>query len=104
MLAPRAQAHLDPLVLAVEQGHMLEVGGIEIRIQLAVEHPQHVAIELRRQPLWVVVGGLEQGGVLDEIRAHQQMVIVAEQARDLAQEAAPAARREVADRATEEDD
>ena len=53
-------------------------------------------------PCGVVVGRLEHARVLDEVGAHQQVVRGPEQARDLAQEAAAAARREVADRAAEE--
>ncbi len=45
-LAARAQAHLDPLVLGVEQRDVLEVLGVEVRVELAVEHVQHVAVEL----------------------------------------------------------
>ena len=99
-----AQPHLDPLVLAVEQRDVLEVVGVEVGVELAVEHAQHVAVELGGDALGVVVGRLEHARVLDEVGAHQQVVLRAEQARDLAQEAAPAARREVADRAAEERD
>ncbi len=102
VLAARAQAHLDPLVLAVEQGDVVEVLGVEVGVQLAVEHAQHVAVELGGDALRVVVGGLEHLRVLDQVGAHQQVVLGAEQAGDLAQHAPAAAGREVADRAAEE--
>ena len=102
VLAAGAQAHLDPLVLAVEQRDVVEVLGIEVGRQLAIEHAQDVAVELRRHPLGVVVGGLEHARVLDQVGAHQQMVARPEQPRDLAQHAAATAGREVADRAAEE--
>ena len=44
----RAQAHLDPLALAVEERDVLERVDVEVGAELAVEHAQHVAVELRR--------------------------------------------------------
>ena len=58
VLAAGTQAHLDPLLFAVEQRHVVEVGGVELRLQLAVEDVQDVAVELGRDALGVVVGGL----------------------------------------------
>ena len=43
---PRAQAHLDPLVRAVEERDVLERLGVEVGVELAVDHVQHVAVEL----------------------------------------------------------
>ncbi len=101
-LAAGAQAHLDPLVFAVEQRHVVEVGGVEVRLQLTVEHVQDVAVELGRDPLGVVVGGLQGAGVLHQVGAQQQVVAVRQQTRDLAQDAPPRAGRKVADRAAQE--
>ena len=55
----RAQAHLDPLVLAVEERDVLEGVDVEVGAELAVDDVQHVAVELRRDARRVVVGGLE---------------------------------------------
>ena len=104
MLAARAQAHLDPLVLGVEQGDVVEVLGVEVGVELAVEDAQDVAVELGGDALLVVVGGLQHARVLDQVGAHQQVVVGAEQAADRAQEATAAAGLEVADGAAEERD
>ena len=78
-----AQAHLDPLALAVEEGDVLEGADVEVRIELAVDHAQQVAVELRRHARAVVVGGLEHRGVLDEVGAQQEPVVTgAQQPRD----------------------
>ena len=80
---------------------MVEVVGVEVGAELAVEHLQQVTVELRRDSLCVVVGRFEDLGILDEVRAQQQVVVGAEQRCDLAQHAPAAARWEVADRAAE---
>ena len=50
-LAPgRAQVHLDPLVGLVPPGHVLERVEVEVGVELAVDHLQHVLVELRRDP------------------------------------------------------
>ena len=73
--------------------------------QLAVEHPQHVAVELGGHALGVVVGGDQAAGVLDQVGAEQQRV-----ARAPARRPASARNRarlgglEVADGAAEEGD
>ena len=88
-----AQAHLDPLALAVEEGDVLEGVDVEVGVELAVDDAQHVAVELGRDAGAVVVGGLEHRGVLDQVGAQQQVVDAgAQQLGDRAQEAPPRAR------------
>ena len=101
--AAGAQAHLDPLVAAVVEGDVLERSGVEVGVEVRVEHVQDVAVELRRHAGRVVVGGLEPGAVLDEVGADQQAVVRAEQPATCAA-CAGALRGEVADRAAEERD
>ena len=55
----RAQAHLDPLALAVEERDVLEGVDVEVGVELAVEHVQDVEVELRGDAGAVVVGGLD---------------------------------------------
>ena len=69
-----AQAHLDPLALAVEEGDVLEGVDVEVGVELAVDDAQDVAVELGRHAGAVVVGGLEHRRVLDQVGAQQQMV------------------------------
>ena len=73
-VALRAQAHLDPLALAVEERDVLEGVDVEVGAELAVDDVQDVAVELGRDARRVVVGGLEHRRVLDEVGAEQQVV------------------------------
>ena len=70
----RAQAHLDPRVLGVVEGDVLEGVEVEVGAELAVEHAEHVLVELGRDAGGVVVGGLERVAVLDQVGAEQQAV------------------------------
>ena len=81
---------------------MLEILGHEVGAELAIDHIQHVAVELRGDALGIVIGGLEHGAVLDEIGPEQERVIATQERRDLAQQRPPRLRHEVADRATEQ--
>jgi hypothetical protein len=63
--------HLDPLALAVEERDVVERIDVEVRVELAVDHVQHVAVELRGHALAVVVRGLEHLRVLDEVGAEE---------------------------------
>ena len=83
---------------------MLEVAGVEVGVELAVEDAQHVEVELGGDALAVVVGGLEHRRVLDQVGAEQQEAVVVEPRAQLAQEAPARAGGEVADRAAEEGD
>ena len=53
----------------------------EVRVELSVDHPEHIAVELGGDALRVVVGGLQHRGVLDEVGSEQQAVIRAEEAK-----------------------
>ena len=73
LVVERAQPHLDALVLLVPQGHVLEAARDRSRrVQLAVEHVEHVAVELGGDPGGVVVGGDQAGPVLDQVGAEQE--------------------------------
>ena len=70
--AARAQAHLDPLPLAVVEGAVLEGLGVEVGAEPVVQHAQDVAVELGRDARRVVVGGVEARRVLHEVDADQE--------------------------------
>jgi hypothetical protein len=70
----RAQAHLDPLALAIEERNVLEGVDVEVGVELAVDHAQDVAIELGGHAGGVVVGGLDDRRVLDQVGAEQQVI------------------------------
>ena len=59
MRSARAQPHLDPLVLAVEERDVVEALGLEVGVQLAIDDAQDVAVERGREAGAVVVGGLD---------------------------------------------
>ena len=84
---------------AVEEGDVVKRVGHEVGLELAVDHIQDVAVELGRDAGGVVVGGFDHGGVLDEIRSEEKAIVGTENAGDVAQQRAPGAGREVADRA-----
>ena len=102
LVAKRAQAHLDPARVGIEEGHVLEGARVEVGAHLLVDHAQHVAVEGRRHAGAVVVGGLEHGHVLHEIGAEQQAVIRPHQRPEVGEEAGARLRVEVADRPAEE--
>ena len=51
------QPHLDPVVVLVPPGHVVEPVEVEVGAEVAVEDGEHVAVERRRHPGGVVVGG-----------------------------------------------
>src|SRR2546429_9624100 len=72
-LAPQAgEMHLDPAQLAMVEGVMLERAHVEIGAELAVDADEGVAIELSRDPLGIVVGGVEHLRGLGEVEAPPQ--------------------------------
>ena len=79
-------------------------GDVEVGVELAVHHREHVLVELGRDALRVVVGGFEAVDVLHEIEAEQQVVVEPEPLRDVEQELGAGRRQQVADRAAEERD
>ncbi len=68
------QPHLDALFVGVPPGHMLEGVKVEIGIELAVDHGEHIAIEPGRHARAVVIGADQPAGVLDQVGAQQQGV------------------------------
>ena len=104
LVGERAQADVHPLRLGVVAGDVLEGVEVEVGAELAVEHLEHVLVELGGDPGGVVVGGLEPGAVLDQVGAEQELVAGAEQRRDPLEEGLALARVEVADGAAEEGD
>ena len=68
------EAHLDPLGVDVEAGDVVEPRRFEVGVELAVEHAQHVAVELRGHARGVVVGGDEAVDVLHQVGAEQEGV------------------------------
>ena len=68
------QAHLDPLGVGVEARDVLERVRVEVGVELAVEHAQHVAVELGGHAGGVVVGGDEAVDVLDQVGAEEEGV------------------------------
>ena len=65
----RGEMHLDPVVRAVVEGVMLEGAEIEVGAELAVDARQEIEIEFRRDTLGVVVGVVENFGILHQIDA-----------------------------------
>ena len=66
-VASRAQPYIDPLLLGVEEGDMLEVVGNEVGAEAGVDYVQDVAVELVGYALRVVVGRFEHPAVLDQV-------------------------------------
>src|SRR5436305_2722281 len=99
-----AQAHLDPLAAAVEEGDVLERRGLEVRGQLAVHHVQDVAVELRGHTRCVVVGGLDHLRLLDQVGAEQEVIGGPQERPHVAQARTAAAGWEAPDRAAQQAD
>ena len=60
LLRQRPQADVDPLVVGVPEGDVLEGVEIEVGVELAVEDVEDVLVELGGDARGVVVGGLER--------------------------------------------
>jgi hypothetical protein len=91
-------------VSTVVEGDVLEVLDGQVAVERAVEDAQQVAVELGRHPGGVVVGGLDDGWILDQVGTQEQVVPGSEQRADLHEHAPARAGREVADRAAEQRD
>jgi hypothetical protein len=91
-------------VVVVEERNVVERGRVESRVELAVDGVQDVAVERRRHPGAVVVRGLEDLDVLDQIRAKEEMTVRAERPRQRAEKASPRTGQEVAERPAEQRD
>jgi hypothetical protein len=80
---------------------MLERIRVHVRRQLAREHAEDVAVELRGHACRVVIGCDQARRVLHEIGAQQQAVAGCETLREHVQEARALDRRQVSDRAAQ---
>src|ERR687895_144549 len=96
------QSHLDPGVGLVEESDVLERIGREVRAKTVVHDKEHVAVELCRHALAVVVGSLENAAVLDEIGADQEPVVRTHQLAQSGQERGSLVPEQVPNRAAEE--
>ena len=69
-----AQPHLDALLVGVPARDVLERVEVEIGVEFAIDHREHVAVEPRRYARTVVVGAHQPIDVLDQVGAQQQAV------------------------------
>ena len=76
---------------------MLEGAEIEIGAELAIDARQQIEIEFRRDALGIVVGVVENFGVLHQIDADHEQRALAQHAAGMAQEFARFVRLEIAD-------
>ena len=83
---------------------MLERVEVEVGVEFAVDHREHVAVEPRRHAGAVVVGAYQPAGVLHQVGAQQQGVTGLQRVRQRGQELGARPGRQVADRRAEEDD
>src|SRR5262249_50327770 len=95
--AQARKMHLDAAQLAIVKSVMLERARVEVSAELAIDPDQQVAIELRGDPLRVVVGGVERLRVLDEIDADDERRAAAQCGLGAAQESRHFVGLEVAD-------
>jgi hypothetical protein len=97
------KVHLDPGALSIEPGDMLEGSQIEVGGQLAIKHPEDVAVEVRGHALGVVVGRNQFGRILHEVDTEQERVARLEESAHTIKKDAPLCVVEVAYRAAEKD-
>ena len=74
------------------------------RAELPVEHPKHVAVELRGHPCRIVVSRHQHPGILHQVCAEQQQLTGVEHLAQPTEELGPLVRQQVADGAAEEGD
>ena len=79
------QVHLDAAQGRVVEGRVVEAVEVEVRAQFRVRTRQQVEVEGRRHALRVVVGRMQQCGLLDKVDTQQQPA-AAQQPRRLLQE------------------
>src|SRR5215468_4843869 len=104
LLPPTAhQMHLDPAPLAVVERPVAERIEIEIGAKLTIEAREHIEVELRGHALGVVIGGIENADVLDEIDADDEGRTSAQDAAGITQERNRNMRLEIADRRAREE-
>ena len=81
---------------------MAEGAGIEIGPDLPIDHTQDISIELRRDPLTVVIGSFEDRRVLDEVDTEQQPILAVQQSPELQEKFMSGPGFQVANRTTQE--
>ena len=97
LLTPTLQVHFHPRPRGIEKRTVDKCVGIDIAIKLAVDPVQQIAVEPRGEPGGVVVGGIEDGWVLDQVNAQDKAVARPQQAACLAQKRHCFIRRHIAD-------
>ena len=103
LIGEAADVDFDPPLRLVIKSHMLEAVDIDIAVELAVDAFEEVEIERRRDPGPIVVGGVEDLGVLFQIDADQHLSPGAEDARIIGKKRDRAVRIEIADRRSGEE-
>ncbi|MNE30301.1 hypothetical protein D3C80_1238070 [compost metagenome] len=91
------QMHLDPPLSRVPHRPMREGVQVEVGPQLAVGPCQHVAVERRRHALGVVIGGAQNGLVLDQVHAEDEQGVRPQHMARGAKQRLRGRRRQVAD-------
>ena len=94
---PAHEMHLDATALTVVERPMAERVNIEVSRELAIDTREQVEVELRRYARGIVIGRVENVGVLDEIDANDKGCACAQHAPGMAQERCRILRLEVAD-------
>jgi hypothetical protein len=102
LIAQRAEVHLDSALAGIPARFVRESAQVEVAIQLAVDAPEEVEVERRRDASRIVIGGEELRDRFDQIGAEQESVALAQARAHVAQEDRRARPVEVADRAAEE--
>src|SRR5450631_3725205 len=90
------KVHFDAVALAVVESVMLEGIELEIAAQLAIDANQQIEIEFGGDAVLVVIGGVENFGILDQVGADNQRCARAQDLRDVAQEGRRLMRLEIA--------
>ena len=74
LIVRRHEVHLDTVQRTVVERAVLEAREVEVRAELAIEHAQHVDVELRGHALRIVVRALDHGRILAQIGAEQESI------------------------------
>src|SRR6266550_2910811 len=94
---PAHEMHFDATALTVVERPMAELVDIEVSRELAIDAREQVEVELRGYACGIVIGGVENVGVLDEVNANDEGRAGAQYAPGVAQERCRILRLEVAD-------